>query len=199
MNSFDNLLIDLCVNALKQHQLINKDAIEKQRKIDAFRWFNHNGLTEVQERFLNENGTERFCELLDSAGIKYRKHPRGYLSHYEEVEGFLILNPNFDSNLIWGLRYFTMEQTIRMLDGMEEPYFLSTNSTIKHNYNPDLLSRYRPINKIIMSDKVLKALGIERPRDIIEDETQIYKKINGKWVGEDIWLIPRTNWISYMK
>jgi hypothetical protein len=125
MNSFDNLLIDLCVNALKQHQLINKDAIEKQRKIDAFLWFNHIGLTEDQERFLNENGTERFCKLLDSAGIGYRKHPRGYLAHYEEVEGFLLLNPQLPSDLINGLRYFTLERTIRMLDGMEEPYNLA--------------------------------------------------------------------------
>jgi len=125
MNSLDNLLIDLCVNALNQNQLINKDAIEKQRKIDAFLWFNHIGLTEDQERFLNENGTERFCKLLDSAGIGYRKHPRGYLSHYEEVEGFLLLNPQLPSDLVNGLRYFTLERTIRMLDGMQEPYNLA--------------------------------------------------------------------------
>jgi hypothetical protein len=128
MNSLDTLLIDLCVNAKNKYLLINKNSIEKQRKIDAFLWLNSGEdfeWTEFQEQMLNKNGTELFCKYLDSAGIKYRKHPRGYLSHYEEVEGFLILNPQFPSDLVNGLRYFTMEQTIRMLDGMEEPYNLA--------------------------------------------------------------------------
>jgi hypothetical protein len=43
-------------------------------------------------------------------------------------------------------------------------------------YNTDLLPRYRPINKIRMSEKLLKALGVRKPKEIIQ-EGNTYKKI----------------------
>jgi hypothetical protein len=125
MNSLDTLLIDLCVNAKNKYLLINKDSIEKQYQIDAFLWLNSGEdfeWTEVQEQMLNKNGTELFCKYLDSAGIKYNKHPRGYLEHYQEVSGFLLVNPHFDNELIHSIRFFPIETTMRMLHSMGEQF-----------------------------------------------------------------------------
>lgn len=52
------------------------------------------------------------------------------------------------------------------------------------SYNVELLPRYKPIKKLKMSLKVLKALEIEKPQDIISDGG-FYNKVDGVWIKED--------------
>lgn len=59
-------------------------------------------------------------------------------------------------------------------------------------YNVELLSRYRPIKKLNMTDKILKALEIRNPEEIIQEgntykKALTTKKINGIWRMVDTW------------
>lgn len=60
------------------------------------------------------------------------------------------------------------------------------------SYNVELLPRYRPIKKLKMTDEILKALGIRKPEEIIQ-EGNTYKKglttkkIDGVWRMVDTW------------
>lgn len=54
------------------------------------------------------------------------------------------------------------------------------------SYNTELLPRYQPIKKLTMSLKVLKALEIEKPVEVLasiyDEDVGIYEKVDDKWV-----------------